>query len=496
MIRCWFLVLPFVIATVAAATYGDTERLTRLTRQLGSIEFAEREAAERELEAAGPPALPILKRAADTDDPEIRRRAEALVQQIEKRIEAAKLLESPPLRLVYRDMPLNEAVADFNAKTGILCQIGHESAKGTPTANLLGRKITLDTGDVSAWEAFHEFCRAAGVVEKHLVEQKSAPNRDVARQEADAAWVIRRQVVASSGQVQSSLARSILIDGTPPSLPTYIAGPLRFRVLTPQIPQSSINMADGEVQFSLEVTNDSKLSWLHFGNLRIDKAVDDQGQVLTPMFGITGLASAAQTPEEIIWVDGSGSGSSPVVAPYQNIPVRLKLGQQPSRKLREFRGTISAQVQTAPEPLISVENLLEAAGKTVRGVDGCSMEVREVVHDDNGELTIRATVRVPLPPTNWNPVLRPVRVRVARGKASTTTQGNGTTNPYIVDADGKSHFAKVDTNPSVTPDANVYDVRLTCQVPRSRAETAKLVYTGPRTLVIDVPFEFKDLPLR
>jgi sugar lactone lactonase YvrE len=66
---------------------ADAAAIARLVRQLGSDEFAEREAASRALEAIGEPALEALQTAAEDDqDPEIRRRANAVVRVVEARL--------------------------------------------------------------------------------------------------------------------------------------------------------------------------------------------------------------------------------------------------------------------------------------------------------------------------------------------------------------------------------------------------------------------------
>ncbi len=68
------------------AAQKQRERVAALVRQLGDQQFARRQAASRELEAIGEPALEALRRAAAAaDSPEIRKRAEQLVKAIEPR---------------------------------------------------------------------------------------------------------------------------------------------------------------------------------------------------------------------------------------------------------------------------------------------------------------------------------------------------------------------------------------------------------------------------
>jgi WD40 repeat protein len=71
----------------AQAAPPEAAEVGRLIQQLGSPEFAEREAATRRLHALGEPALESLRdAAARAEDAEVRRRAEALVRAIESRL--------------------------------------------------------------------------------------------------------------------------------------------------------------------------------------------------------------------------------------------------------------------------------------------------------------------------------------------------------------------------------------------------------------------------
>jgi uncharacterized protein (TIGR03067 family) len=67
----------------AAGKVTSAARVARLIAQLGADCFAQREAASKELEAIGEPALPALRKAAaSSDDLEIRQRAKRIVQSL------------------------------------------------------------------------------------------------------------------------------------------------------------------------------------------------------------------------------------------------------------------------------------------------------------------------------------------------------------------------------------------------------------------------------
>src|SRR3712207_5605042 len=133
--RCWF---PLLVAALVAggaglpAALAGGERAGRvavLVEQLGSEKFAERQAATTELEALGAPALEALRQAAQGKDPEVRRRAQTLVRQIEKGLETERLLEPTRVRLAYRETPLAEAVADLARQGGITIKLLAEDTR-------------------------------------------------------------------------------------------------------------------------------------------------------------------------------------------------------------------------------------------------------------------------------------------------------------------------------------------------------------------------------
>src|SRR5205823_7267011 len=66
-------------------------------------------------------------------------------------------LTAKRVQLVYNDTPFKEALEDFKKKSG------YDLALHDPDNKLADRKVTLDTGDTTFWEAFDKFCDAAGV---------------------------------------------------------------------------------------------------------------------------------------------------------------------------------------------------------------------------------------------------------------------------------------------------------------------------------------------
>ena len=78
--------------------------------------------------------LDSLKRASKGEDPEVGHRAEELVARIERRIEAARLLEPKRVRLHLVDTPVPDAVAELKRQTGYPIQLGFDTARAARRA--------------------------------------------------------------------------------------------------------------------------------------------------------------------------------------------------------------------------------------------------------------------------------------------------------------------------------------------------------------------------
>lgn len=150
-----------VVADGPPAAVGAKEesKIAGLIERLGSDSFAEREKASKDLEEVGIAALAALRKAAKSDDPERRKRANDLLKKIEVVAEREEALKPKRLRLIYKDTPLTDAVADFKKKSG------YDIALSDPQSKLKGRTVTLDTGEVTFWQALGQFCQKSGLVE-------------------------------------------------------------------------------------------------------------------------------------------------------------------------------------------------------------------------------------------------------------------------------------------------------------------------------------------
>src|SRR5688572_3810783 len=203
--------IALLIASPLVAQPADP--LEAKVRALAHPRYAEREQAARDLEAAGEPALKALREAAKSNDQEVRARAEAVCEKIERTLRSQRLLAPPKLVLKFDKTPLDKAVIEFADKTQIRCALDKTKIKDPD------RTVTLDTGEVPYWEAVHAFYRAAGLSEDDSPVQ-------VTRTES--AGSMRVKLVRPAAGTAVYMKR--LTDG-PPTGAVALGGALRVRAL-------------------------------------------------------------------------------------------------------------------------------------------------------------------------------------------------------------------------------------------------------------------------
>jgi hypothetical protein len=172
------------------------------------------------------------------------------------------------------------------------------------------------------------------------------------------------------------------------------------------------------------------------------------------------------------------------------------MAKQPSRQLKELQGTLALQVQTAPEPLVTVDNILQAGGQTFKGEDGSTIRVIETRPDDRGRFVVWLEMAPPRRELIFGGV--PARIVFSAGRFG----GQPTVVPLtlvepeqflLFDAQGKPFPLANQVRPEAGGNGRAWEFTLTYQP--GRGVPARLVYVGRRTVSIDVPFTFKDIPL-
>ena len=303
-------------------------------------------------------------------------------------METAEVLEPKRFRLAFRDMPLDFAKKEFEHVTGAHIQL--DGVKGD-------KKITLDTGYTNFWDAFDKFCTAAGVVEKVY----DTPATDAGNGMAQDPWGRRRMVVWNGRWVpqQNDVLPALqngqfhLTEGKPAPRPTFQSGALRFRALPAgtSLGRLSTIKGDKELIFGLEILPDPALAWEKVQSLHIIKVVDDQGQNLEASQLAVGDDPPPNDYDGMVFYGGEYPGNGGNNG-GQRLPLRLTLGRKPSAVLKELSGVATIKMQTSTQAIATIDRILDAHDKGVKGSDGSFLKVVEVKKMEGGKIEIHVKV--------------------------------------------------------------------------------------------------------
>lgn len=352
----WFAVLLLAAAAVRTASAdmppkNDSHTIQHWIESLGSSSFAQRERATRALEDIGPPALEAVRKATHSSDSEVRNRATRLLPRISLLADTQEVLRPTRVHLKYQQTPLAAAVADFARQSGYSMALDNDD-----TGTLTGRKMTLDTGETTFWQAYDQFCRVAALVE--------VPRRGKSNFRRSQTYVPRRDfgsalVLASGDEPSGAAARQVLGKepskkppsavkrkqpavmflfgpGKPADLPTCYDGALRIQVRS--ITRDAENDARN-IRVNLTIAVEPKIGWRNVSGADVETAVDDRGQRLAQL-GVRGdVRSDLSAP--------SAPDTFPILPegdPYRPA-LYLRLGTERARRLRDLKFSVYGSVR-------------------------------------------------------------------------------------------------------------------------------------------------------
>jgi len=513
-----FGVVTFFSFPSGAAEKPDREEIAKLVEQLGNGSFAEREKATEMLDAIGGPALEPLRKAIKEGDAEVQRRGEELIKKIEKRVEADNVLKSKTISLKFKETPLNEAVDTINKKTGYSIQL-HD-----PQRKLVDRKVTLEIGETTFWQALDQFCEKAGLVEGNPQDLATQPISAAkgGPGSAPAPPAAMRVYRTSGGVPAPSTNQIVLVDGTPRNDGTFYAGAVRIRPLPAGTQIPGVPRQEGELELPLQISPEPKLVWHGIARVRIDKAVDDFNQELvqeTPQNDPNGDGTVEFMNAGGVIMKGSTRRMS-----YPGFPgagstqtgVRFKKGNKSSKSLREVKGVLAVVAQAEAQTLLTVDKVIKASADDVFEFgDGGKVKVLKVAKNDEGQVDLQVELTVP---TGVIPAGTPIRIgRAMRGgggpafETVKVSQANSPANGSAKAAtnggygglnllDDKGQAIPCVANSATferLPDRTMRQVlAISFKGTKDQADVAKLVFNGSRQVTIEIPFELKNIPIQ
>lgn len=384
----------FAAITAASATAPDPDP-TALVAKLGSSEPAERETAAQSLEALGREALTALQRAIRADDPDMRERASALWDTIQR-----NLMKRPSLvKLGGRVGSRAGVLENLETQTGLSLRVDQGSQ---PKSVALGEPALIPF-----WTALQRLDLRG--VYHHSPGQGKFPTLDLRN---DPAWMF----TSVAGPFRISLTGLHLHHDR-----QLIRGPwVRIDRFGQRINVPSEAPNSDSVTFfgGLEVMVEPRMWFTQEAPARLTEASDDLGQSLVPE--ATGVETRLSDNAHFSFYAGSGVTQA-------RTEFRLRLTDRPGR-LARLRGVVPLMLHVRrPEPTLLIP-LSDAAGKTFR-CDDAEFTI-QTVNDTPTATTVSMTARLNVAqsdlPADADPELITSRLRLMGAHQLQLTGADGT----------------------------------------------------------------------
>jgi hypothetical protein len=440
------VVVALGLAVIAGLPTVRADDPAALVERLGAPRYAEREAAAQALEALGREALPALRSARRNDDPEVRARAAALLE----RIEAAAIIRPTRVRLDFHDRPLGEILKNLEAQSAVPLLLF--PTRGDPEA-LAVRSVTLhDREPVSFWEAIDRLGRTASL----RTELRPVPIGD------DVDFGVGFETAG------------------PRLAPTSCDGPFRVKLanlsLRRDLDLDSAAVIPGEeaeaasLTGRLLVSGEPRLILGLIGDVRLTEATDDAGRSLLR----DEPPEDAERPTSDVIPEFTGG-------PELNLP--LAFGRPPdpkARRIARLRGAVTVAVASPTPEALTVP--LGVAGQTVSGEDlVATVEgVRPAEDRNRFVLSLRFSAQP------WSPKALAELERASTGGTLFEHQFQ------VLDRRGRAASA---IPMEVEPAEAELRLRILTSLPEGTGRPARLVYRAMTRAVVEVPFDFEDVPL-
>jgi hypothetical protein len=351
-----------VLALLSQGQAGDSsQEAATFVEQLGSPLFAAREAAARELEQIGRPALNALRGARDSRDPEVRTRAATVAE----RIENALLTQPTRVQLDFRNALLPEIARSLSAQAGFRVELN-------PVSSPRWRDQRVDLREpspVAFWKAIDLLCDHAGLqynsnMRGHVdngepiftlsdgATRALTPNSDQGP--------FRVTLIGVDYQKHVTYAPASVKAHVPPPPEPVGQEPERREAIVPPRLNPVAN-----VQFSAQimVAAEPRLALSQASPVELLEALDDRGNSLLPV----GEDDSVRNRDAGYF----GMSTSPVI----QLQAPLHRPSTAGEWIKKLRGVVSLTVSSRrPHPLVIP--LVSATGKTFE-----SQEHRLTIHD-------------------------------------------------------------------------------------------------------------------
>jgi hypothetical protein len=358
-------VVIFALPVVAQSADPFEAKVQALTHP----KYAEREKAARDLMAAGEPALTALKAVQASTDEELRSRAAAIAEKIERVARSKRLLVAPTLNVKFDKVPLDMAVAELGQKTGLRFLVDGTKIKDVK------HPITFETGELPFWEAVQAFYRAAGLTE----DDSPLPPTTDSRIRSNLGRVDVRSSYIAGGQSATPAIR--LIDGSQDA-PSAASQAFRVRALPAGFAANKRDDAKGELTIHLDIDALPTMTVVEILGVEVRKAIADDRRVLasaypaqTPHGDYFGNDVQMLVAQQLVIMTDDLMSADPNGSSGTHYAVTLKTGGSRPKHLSELHGIVVARIIAPPEPVLTVADIFGKGRGQVFRTEGLTCEV-------------------------------------------------------------------------------------------------------------------------
>ena len=448
------VVLFFLVVNNQASSIQISQpSISEMIKALGDSSFKVREKAEKDLGLAGEPALEQLRKERKSEDPEIKRRVEALIKKIETESYNKMLIDPKKITMKHVDAPVPEVIADLVKLSGYRIILEDKSRA------LETKKISVEMKGVPFWEALETIAMKANLVEvagiqgavgypirfefpkpkvspravpkqvppavppKEVEEPKKGVKNEVGPQAIRVSFVPQEnaqqivpppvlpqpllppgigQIAIGMDQAPAALIKEkviILKEGKFDLLLTDNGSAYRIRLL--KTPETVFGKPDDKnILIGLEVTPEPRFKLQEITGVKITKAIDESGQTLQQDTTISRNVILAPSESEPNWII-----ARPIQALVQEgfskrvvdskVPIHFLKAQKESKSIQMLEGKLILQVFDDSKPILEITNIEKEVGKKIEGKSGAWIKINECKKNTKGSHSLRIEYDIP-----------------------------------------------------------------------------------------------------
>ena len=553
------VVLFFLVVNNQASSIQISQpSISEMIKALGDSSFEVREKAAKDLGLAGEPALEQLQKERKSEDPEIKRRVEALIKKIETESYNKRLIDPKKITMKHVDAPVPEVIADLVKLSGYRIILEDKSRA------LETKKISVEMKGVPFWEALETIAMKANLVEvagiqgavgypirfefpkpkvfpkavpkqvppavppKEVEEPKKGVKNEVGPQAIRVSFVPQEnaqqivpppvlpqpllppgivQIAIGMDQAPAALIKEkviILKEGKFDLLLTDNRSAYRIRLL--KTPETVFGKPDDKhILIGLEVTPEPRFKLQEITGVKITKAVDESGQILEQDTNISrNDILAPPMPGRIIARPIQALGQEGKAGAVDSkVPIHFLKAQKDSKSIQMLEGKLILQVLDDSKPILEITNIEKEVGKKIEGKSGAWIQINECGKDAKGFHSLRIEYDIPADAVAANNRIQLGNIRVQNNIVIQNGQFNivGGAAPAnlgdfkIFDAEGKTLTPNSSsTSVQIGPGGTKRSINVT--YPANSKAPFKIIYEGGTTIAVEVPFSLKLIPLQ